>query len=213
MAHFPNVRWPKWSAIADIWHDLNVPEIEVLDFVLGEQYPSLPWLNRKTSHQYIGSSSPQNDTAYHLCVVLPTSPPELSITYKLYAFCRQHEIEEFAIGALRPAFNKFDQELYSWWNGNAKYVLPPIEFRTAFWRSDARTQARNWKALVQEAADTWRIIAEKWALIRIPDFMDRDSPEYRQYNQYVREQDERRERAEYEWLKAKFEGRGTSPDA
>jgi hypothetical protein len=212
MASFPNVRWPKWSAIVETWCDLSVPDVEVLDFVLGEQYPSLPWLNRQTGRQYIGASSPQKDTAYHLCVFLPTKPPELTIAYKLYAFCREHEIEEFAIGALRPAFNKFDQELYSWWNGNAKYVLPPKDFRTAFWRSDARAQARNWKALVQEAADTWRAITESWAVIRIPDYMDRDSPEYRLYYQYVRELHEQQERAEYQRLKAKFGDRVTPPD-
>jgi len=205
MAQFPNLRWPRWSAVVDAWNDLGVPSVQVVEFLIGEQYPSLPWLDRKTNHQYIGSSSPQNDTAYHVAVTLPGRPEELLIAYRLYAFCRQHELDDFSVGVLLPAFERFDFALYSWWNANAKYVLPPTGFRTtARWRGDARTQLRNWPTLVQEAGETWRNIAESWAIIRIPDFMDHRSPEYQRFREYVTAEHERRERAEYERLKAKF---------
>jgi hypothetical protein len=143
-------------------------------------------------------------------VVLPGASLELRAAYKLYAFCRQHDLDHFPHRVLHAAFEKFGSALYEWWSGNAKYVLPPINFYSSLRGGDERSAVRAWRDVVSEAANAWRSMAQSWSILRIPDFMDHRSPEYAQYQQYVDALNETREREEYKRLKRKFEGKGNN---
>jgi hypothetical protein len=145
---------PKWSAVLERWNEHKVPDVAISEFTPGKHYPSLPWLRRSTGKQLIGSSNPQQDTAYHICKHLPPEPPEFVAAYKLYAFCREHLLDEFAHGVLEPVFRKHKTALYEWWNGNARYVLPPV--KGAPWNVGSR--AYEWKNLVDDAARTWTLL-------------------------------------------------------
>jgi hypothetical protein len=193
---------PKWSAVLERWDEHKVPEVEISEFKIGEQYPTLPWLKRSTGRQLIGSSNPQNETAYHICKHLPAQPSEFIAAYKLYAFCREHLLDEFSSGLLHPVFNKHKTELYEWWRGNARYVLPPV--KDAPW--NVRSQAFRWESVVDEAARCWTLLAEQWLVIEIPSFMDVESRLYGAYREYAKRLHDERERAEYLYLKQKFEG-------
>lgn len=209
-----SVRWPQWTTVLEAWEESSVPEVAIVDFKIGEHYPSLPWLDRHTGKQYVGSSSPQISTAYHLCVLLPREPAELRTAYRLNAFCWHHQIKVFPEYVLRSVFKKFGSDLYEWWNRNAKYVLPPLDSRDYYklfsqvnqLSGSNWSQTKYWKEIVSAAALTWRLIAEEWAVIRIPKFMDYDSAEYKEYQNYLHALHENREREEYERLKRKFEG-------
>lgn len=85
-------RWPKWESVLEVWNNQKVPNVDVISFDINHHYPTLPWLNKETGQQLIGSTNPQNSTAYHLCSYLPSKAPELMVPYKVLAFCRNYDL-------------------------------------------------------------------------------------------------------------------------
>ncbi|NTV51295.1 MAG: hypothetical protein HGA69_00460 [Desulfobulbaceae bacterium] len=198
-------RWPKWETVLETWNQAAVPNIDIVTFSIKDQhYPGLPWFDKKRNRQYIGASSPQLGTAYHLCKVLPEQHAEFQVAYKLYAFCRYFDLYGFSGEVLHPVFVKNESAFYEWWNGNARYVLPPFEYRINYERFDSLRTACGWTFLMECAAEVWKEIAANWAVIKIPAYMETDSPEYAQYKQFEDKKYEQREREEFERLKKKF---------
>jgi hypothetical protein len=62
----------------------------------------------------------------------------------------------------------------------------------------------EWKRVVDLAAEEWSGVAQHLGILRIPDFMDRTSVEYKEAEAFYHEQYKERERAEYERLSKKF---------
>lgn len=196
-------RWSKWEVVYDRWLSHSVPNINIMPFKIGEHNSRLPWVDRQSKRQYF-HTNPQFDTAYHLTVVLPKESDELRAAYKLYAFFRRQRRDYGVYSVLHPIFklNKF--ELSEWWNANACYVLPPLDYTTVL--RYQKLDSLKWDGLIDEAAITWIQLAKEWALIQIPDFMEDDSSEYQAYEHYVSKKYEAKEREELERLKRKFEG-------
>jgi hypothetical protein len=96
----------------------------------------------------------------------------------------------------------------TWWTGGAQHLLPALPKLMHLDHprlGDEAAQIARWPALVTEAAEHWTAIANEWALIMIPEFMDPTSAEYLEWLRFASAQETLRERAEYERLKIKFE--------
>jgi hypothetical protein len=152
------------------------------------------------------SNNPQDSTAYHLCSAVSSKAPELMVPYKLLAFCREYyHYSSFSTYVLYPVFVSFGSALNVWWSGNAKYVLPPINSEVERTRYDERDKTNSWEFFIEDAAAVWKEIAETWAIVRIPSYMDHNSSEFSEYQQIAKTLVEQSERKEYERLKKKFE--------
>ncbi len=188
------------------WANFDVPDIEIIAFDIKEHNANLPWFRKAEKRQSVLTDNPVRGTAYHLCSYISSAQKEFKAAYKLYAYCRKNEISGFPAYVLLPVFEQHESNLYEWWSGNAKYVLPFVESD-----ADAVTPSRGdlpgeWKLLVKAAALTWTSIASAWSVIRIPDWMERGSPEYAAYERVRNATAEDFERREYLRLKEKFEG-------
>ncbi|QWV96096.1 hypothetical protein KP005_11965 [Geomonas nitrogeniifigens] len=193
---------PTWSAILDLWNSFNVPLTEIRAFNVKVYYPSLPWLDKSSDQQLIGSSNPQNDTARHLCMSICKYGTEMTILFMMVAYCREvksrnpfeivlhHEIKRLGLSS-------------DFWDGNAKYVLPPLSSFSIIDKIDRAEGA--WEETIKNAAIIWTEINSRWAVIRIPSFMDCKSHEYEEYRNYCDNQYELQERREFERLKKKYE--------
>jgi len=197
--------WPKWCSVYHTWQNARVPDVQILPFNLAKHTPYLPWFSLERNQQF-STSNPVLDTAHHLLELALKTDDELKAAYKLHAFCREKKISpDFLIYVLAPIFQRCDPALCAW-NCNAKYVLPSYHNTNLVFEQRYDFQRQRWKQLVQDAASAWTTIAERWAVIRIPGLMDRDSEEYNIYCNHVRALSEKHERLEYERLKRKFEG-------
>lgn len=197
-------RWPSWKKVKDRWSDHRVRDVGIRRFQVGTDHGDYPWFDLTTGRQYFGNSNPQVGTAYHLCCSLARFSNDLHIAYKLYAFLRAEEMS-IPYGTLGPIFQNEQSHLSHWWNGNAVHVLPPLEYDWAERDKYVVERDAKWTEVVDKAAAVWGLIAEQWAVIRIPDWMDRDDPDLTKYWELVRANSEARERAEYERLKKKYE--------
>jgi hypothetical protein len=183
----------KWTAIHDRWLAYRVPAVDLVLFELGKHYSRAPWLDRKTGKQSIGTTNPQQSTAYHLAVVLPESSGELKIAYMLYSFLKDENRYHSGWKVLVPIFERNHSALHEWWAGNARNLLPPLDYVAGSMRDERREE--NWNQIVDDAASTWRRVANEWSVVQIPDFMDHDSPEYISFAEHESKRNEVRERA------------------
>jgi hypothetical protein len=199
------LEWPEWGKVMLEWSKHTVPDVEICAFQIGDHYADLPWFKKQTQSQVSGLSNPQNDTAYHLCASLSGKSEEFKVAYKIYAICKEIEFPILRLNPIIHIFEKNDYRLNNWWHSNARNVLPHIDEpmpESVFYRLP---DMPNWRDLTGYAAKTWTAIAEQWVVIRIPNFMDHRSEEFRQYTAYVDKLSLQHERKEYERLKAKFE--------
>lgn len=187
-----------WSECIELWNAESVPEVDVVPYDY-KRPTSSPWRNRDNVHAC--SSNPLKSTAYHLSVYLLDKPAELAIAYKLHAFCVQYEQHPDSL--LRYAFSINGSELWGWWGQNSRNVLPPVKGSTI--RELQSRELQDWKELIPVAANEWRMINEQWLIVRVPDLMLDGSDEQASWGKYCEETIERRERAEYERLKRRFE--------
>lgn len=96
---------------------------------------------------------------------------------------------------------KFNKALYSWWNGNAKKVVPPLNRH----HMPHELTSKDWTKVVVQAAEFWKNISEEWEIIMIPKHMDHNSTEYLEYQEYVQKKSDEFEYQNYLYLKEKFE--------
>ena len=107
---------------------------------------------------------------------------------------------------LAEYFNSQQDSANDWWRHNARNLLPYIEgMRNNYWaRGNNCEHADEWKNVVDLAAEKWSDIAIHLGILKIPDFMEHTSTEYKEAEAYYHKQDEKRERTEYERLSKKF---------
>jgi hypothetical protein len=206
------LRWPTWSAVLKRWQSCSVPEVQVRAYEF-ESRSMAPWRHRNDK-LVAGFSNPLADTAGVLCWLANATNPELTALFKLTAFCRQLGLSAFSGEILLPVRRRLLSSDESWWHSNARHVVPYSSFVDWYPSPGAdQEQCRQWREIVDRAALLWKDIAQQWVVVRIPDFMDPDSDEYREYTRRADARYERRERDEFERLKAKFEGPGGEPQS
>ncbi|MBK9509967.1 MAG: hypothetical protein IPO04_11135 [Cytophagaceae bacterium] len=194
-----------WEKIWNLWQEQNVPNVKTRKFDVSKHNHHYPWFETKENYQPFIDSNPWRDTAYHLSKSLVDKSPELIAAYKIYAFVRNYGLYDFLVEELNFAMRKHNNTLHSWWNGNAKNVLPDISNPVIINYQNQVQSKDKWKEITIEAAGYWKQLAEEWEIIIIPDFIDRDSEEYENYQNIIRKQYEEKEYQEYLRLKKKFE--------
>jgi len=206
MTMYSSRKLPTWASVLATWSEANVPDVREIPFKSGEYFPSLPWFDLKVGRQSEVSENPVLTTAYHLLKVIPSDNEELKAAYKLEAYCRTMDDLEFSAFVLRPVFEKYGHRKGELWHSNAKQVLPWNEQRLSRYelQEKFKSQRGDWSVLVQEAAKEWIGIAERWAVIRIPEWMEIGSEELSDYERHHSASTEAHEREQYERLKQKF---------
>jgi len=198
-----------WHIVYETWASHEVPEVSIMPYKIDlHRFPS-PWWSVKHDEQARYSESPYNDTARHLASLLPHQPKELIAAYKLYAFSRLVGAAHTMAESLSEPHERYGFSLHQWWHSNAKNVLPFTEGAPE--NEFTISRGNNWETLVNCAAIKWTQIALEWNVIRLPDFMDPDSDEKREYEKLAHKMHEQHERNEYLRLKKKFDdslGRG-----
>ena len=192
-------RRQSWDKVKARWLTHDVGDVDIRRFRAEQEYPEYPWFYRSTGKQYLSPRNPDWDTAHHLCCILPNYSDDIRIAYQIHAYSRTWGID-FTYGVLDAVFKKerFSTRL---WHPNAIHVLPPVSNDDPY---DLPPE-EEWTVFIDRAAKTWKSIAEKWGVIRIPIWMDRNDPDLKTYFRVVKEAEETRERDLYERLKNKFE--------
>ena len=177
------------------WSDADVPAIEIVFFDPRVHNYLLPWWYKETMQPCLGFSNPVKDTAYHISCFLPKYPNELRAAYFMHAFCKERlgfiPYTQFFSDVALPIFREYNEHP-NWWNGNARYVLPPLketmkDYRWIVWES----RVKDWSEVVTQAAWFWRRAAEQFVIVMLPDWMERDSFEYRRYLKFAEEKRKR----------------------
>jgi hypothetical protein len=146
---------------------------------------------------------PLQDVARRLVKGFPSAEAESYAAFLLLAFCTEYE---FHAGsglrhAVYEAAHRLDETGY--WRSNARRVMSGNSL--FFLEADA-----GWEEAVDAAAKAWTEAAQRYAVVRIPDFMDFKSDEWRAYHdarkREAAEAAEERDRREYARLRAKYEG-------
>lgn len=195
----------KWDEIWKLWNKYNVPDIKVRNFLIGEYSSHSPWFSLNSNSQYIFVENPLKQTAYHLAIYLKDKSPELLAAYKLYAFLKCYYSTHILQTQISEVMEKNDEVLYGWWNANARYVIPPIDKHISYIDISPRNVTdKDYKILIKEAAEVWTQISLEWEIIIIPDYMDRDSLEYEEFQKFSEKLYEDREYQNYLRLKEKF---------
>ena len=202
----PGICWPRWEEVRSAWESLEVPDVTIVPFDIGTHYSSLPWVSLATGKQLIDNTSPNRWTARALCEDYPNLSEDHRIAFKLLTVARRYQLDVIKIRLLLkvPGF-----DIRDWWSANSIYVLPPTDYTfptqlVELHRFDERPAARAWREFVAASADVWKAMAARWAVIRIPDFMDYDGSERAAWDAHLASEREKRERAEYAYLRTKY---------
>jgi hypothetical protein len=191
-----------WNKIFDKWKKQNVPDVVIRKFEIGQQSPNFPWFSIENNSQYIYSENPLNDTAYHLSYI-QNMDQELIAAYKILAYLRYYSNLTVWSEVLAHAMTKHDKKLYHWWNANAKNILPYTQNCNTY--IDKKLYLNDWEKLVEQSANLWKDIAKEWEIIKIPDHMNSNSPELKDFQDFERKVQDNIEYQQYLRLKNKFE--------
>jgi hypothetical protein len=194
----------QWNKIKELWIKCDVPPVMLKEFEIGVDFVKLPWYSITRKEQIFYIENPLQQTAFHLAVFLRDKDIDLIIAYKIYAFLRYNRLNSLFIDTLSYVMSKYDIKLYDWWNLNSIYVLPDCPF---YYNFEKKLTDKDWSIIVKEAANTWKTLAKEWQIIRIPDFMDSDSEEYKAYMNYSEQKSKENRYKEYLILKDEFENK------
>lgn len=194
-----------WKEIYAYWKSLEVPELTLIDYEFGKHSTYSPWFDKEEKRQAYHSDNPILDTGRHLGSYLRNKPQELKDTYKIFAFLRYKGLYGF-FDLVEEPFSKYDTDTRGWWSSQAKNLFPYFQIDSEYFDyRNLTNNSKNIQTLLDKAAETWKDISKRWALVIIPDLMDSDSEEYSNYCDQSKKLHEDREYQEYLRLKAKFE--------
>lgn len=198
--------WPSWAEVYERWQSHAVPDVPIFPFDFRHQYPGAPWIWLRDGHQLLYTTNPMRATAYHLAVHLSGRSPEFIAAYKLNAWCIMNSCDFLQREVLAAYFKDQQDSAYDWWTENSRYLLPYVnEMRPNHWYyTNDCDVSQEWKNIVDLAAEKWGDVAAHLGILRIPDFMERDSTEHKDAEAFYHEQYEERERTEFERLSKKF---------
>lgn len=194
-----STHWPKWTDVITYWKTLNVPDVEVRRWSPTRRNVAC-WDKKAEfdhpNHAYY-TTSPEDQTAFHIVRMLPFVNEDLRVAFILEAFCRECGLRDFLSYVVRSVNRLHNCAPYGWWHANAKRVFPNAG---DYWSERPRTEseeAKQWREIVHRAAVAWTTLARDWVVVRTPDLMDPNSQEYADYTDWAHIQHEERERAEY----------------
>ncbi|MFT3822269.1 MAG: hypothetical protein QM731_00065 [Chitinophagaceae bacterium] len=200
-----------WNDIYQYWITQDVPNMTFMKFEFGKHSPHSPWFEKKHQSQFYFSDNPILNTGAHLGRHLRNKPQELIDAYKIFAFLRYKELLGL-FDIVKDPFKKHNEDFSGWWNANARNIFPYYESINNYHEINNFKTPKNIKTIIDAAAQTWKDIANEWALIIIPGYMDRDSEEYNEYWKKINKAVDDKEYAEYLRLKEKFENKSIQTD-
>ncbi|MBO9727228.1 MAG: hypothetical protein J7623_01185 [Chitinophaga sp.] len=198
-----------WSSIYEYWISLNVPDVTFIKFNREKHSPHSPWFEKNRQAQFYFSENPILNTGAHLGRYLKDKPKELIAAYKIFAFLRFNQLDDSFNFIIDEPFKKFNENYRDWWNASAKHIFPYYSSinHHYFPRSFEERKKIQITSIIDAAAQAWTDIANEWALIIIPGYMDRNSNELGEYWDAVKKEEDEREFREYLRLKKKYEAR------
>ena len=191
-----------WEKMYSYWMTLNVPQISTRKFQFEKEYVDCPWYSIKRKGQLIYESNPIIMTAHHLILHLPTKNPEFEAAYKIYVVLREYKQNAFD-EVISYVFKKNNEEIYNWWHPNYRNLIPPVSYSSDF-PLYSNLSTKDWKNVVEATSEIWKSLAEEYSIVIIPDFLDRDSEEYKFILEKSMKNHEDAEYREYLRLKEKF---------
>ncbi|MEM9777123.1 MAG: hypothetical protein AAF902_21265 [Chloroflexota bacterium] len=190
-----------WDEIYSDWQTANVPDIKQIPFDINLYPYALPWYNKEGQYQ-ADTNNPQKRTAFHLINYLQDKPKELIAAYKILAATKHYDCLFFLSKVLIDVFNKYDENVYGWWNGNAKYLLPTTKLDYDF---RVIEYSESIPEAIELSIQKWRELHNEWQLIRLPNLLDIHSSEFIQASAEIERRNNEQEYREYLRLKKKFE--------
>ena len=198
-----------WDNILKKWAEQDVPNITLLKFEIGIHFSNCPWFCLKDNYQNTQSGNPLDQTAFHLCCFLQDKPIELVAAYKIYAALKYYSEDWLWNQPLSEAMAKHGENLYGWWNHNAKNILPYTTNCNNYFRNGIKN-INEQEDLTIQSANLWKDISREWAIIKIPTYLNKDSNEYNEYHAFSKKEADEREYQQYLRLKNKFEKQCTA---
>ncbi|MDR3715594.1 MAG: hypothetical protein P4L51_22520 [Puia sp.] len=172
-----------WNDIYEYWISKAVPNMTFMRFEYGKHLTSTPWFKKNGQSQFYYNDNPILDTGAHLAGHLKQKPQELIDAYKIFAFLRSRELFNL-YGIIEEPFKKNKEDLSDWWGAGAKKIIPYHSSINDYYDNRILNSPDNVKMVIDVAAQAWKDIANEWALIIIPKYMDVDSEEYNEYYEY-----------------------------
>lgn len=191
-----------WNKMLNVWDELKVPEILTREFVLKEHSPYLPWYDLKKKYQPMYTENPIRQSAFHLVVYLNGKTNELRTAYKILAYLKEQRKEHIFQDTLIKVMKKHNEAYSGWWHPNAKNVLPYAESLNDLLE---KITVKDWEEVTIKSAKVWTELAQNWSIVIIPEYMDRDSHEFKEYQNCITKKYEEREYENYLRLKEKYE--------
>lgn len=210
-------RLPTWKEMYTRWQLHGVEPVEVIKFDRNVHYNSEPWVCRAEGKQWrrVICTNPQRTTAYHITKGIVTQSSKAFAAFAINAYLLErgnyHHMhrdiaQEMRITAMR-AIEAIDPRPGSYWTSNSRIVLPYLTENICGVPTE---DVGDWRQIVDCAATFWKQARDTLAVVRIPDFMDFQSDELRDWYDHCKQMSEQQERHLYESLKAKYES-GNSP--
>jgi hypothetical protein len=75
-------------------------------------------------------------------------------TFKIFAFAKNYSQFDLWRETLLYVMKKNGEDLYGWWNSNAKYVLPSIKNEDEF-HYEKPKRLLDWERLIIQSTDCW----------------------------------------------------------
>lgn len=180
MVKIDKPQWPNWATVYSRWQKHSVPDVSIHPFDFRRHFPGAPWVRLRDGSQLLGVTNPEHTTAYHLAVWLAGRSAEFIVAYKLNAWCITNDCDFFRVEVLDQYFKSQQDSVGGWWHPNASHILPYVDgMRHNYWirRKPYYEDVKEWEKFVDLAAEKWIDVATHLGILRIPDFMERDSAE------------------------------------
>jgi hypothetical protein len=178
------------------WQSQAVPDVPISSFDFRHQYADAPWICLKDGRQLLYTTNPMRATAYHLAVHLSGRCPEFIAAYKLNAWCIMNDCYFLRHHVLAVYFMDQQDSAYVWWTSTSRNLFPYVNgMQSSHWNYTRDCDlSEEWEKVVDLAAEKWSGIAAHLGILKIPDFMEHSSTEYKEAEAYYHKQDEERDR-------------------
>lgn len=180
-----------WEKMFKLWEGQNVPTVQLKKFSFGKHLDGEPWYNLKKEAQVLFSTRNEIQMANLLATYFRKKDnPEITAAFKIDAFLRNFYGQTFFERPIHKGLHKNKINVLDFWYYNTRYVLPDIDLDVYEIGSDFN--AKDWKKVTLKAAEVWIKIAETFAILLLPRFLDRDFEEFKQFQEKYRSQKKER---------------------
>lgn len=194
-----------WNKMFKVWESQNVPYIRLKKFNFEKHLDDEPWYIIEEKTQVLFNSRNEVQMAHLLARFMKEKNNlEISAALKIDAFLRNFYGRTKLQDPINIALQKQNFKISDFWYYNTRYVLPEINLN--IYDIGYEVQEKDWEKIIKKAADVWKELADTYAIIIIPRFMNKASMEFKQFTEKKNKQKKEREYQHYLSLKAKFEG-------